>query len=101
MSRQYSPFLRRADGSVIHADGATYAIPAAKATAVLDPTGCGDAYRAGILYGIAHGWDWERTGGLASVLGSMKIASRGAQKHAVTRESVAALYKATFGTDVW
>ncbi len=90
-----------ADGSVIHAGGATYAIPAAKPTAVLDPTGCGDAYRAGILYGIAHGWDWERTGGLASVLGAIKIASRGAQKHALSRDSVATLYRTTFGTDLW
>jgi adenosine kinase len=90
-----------ADGSVIHAGGATYAIPAAKATSVLDPTGCGDAYRAGLLYGIAHGWDWERTGGLASVLGAIKIASRGAQKHPLTRESVATLYKATFGSELW
>jgi len=90
-----------ADGSVIHAGGTTIAIPAAKAAAVLDPTGCGDAYRAGILYGIASEWDWERTGGLASVLGALKIASRGAQKHNVTREAVAASYRATFGTDLW
>jgi len=90
-----------ADGSVIHADGGTFAIPAAKATAVLDPTGCGDAYRAGLLYGIAEGWDWERTGGLASVLGAIKIGSRGAQKHALTRDSVDALYRATFGTRLW
>jgi adenosine kinase len=89
------------DGSVIHADGATFPIPAVKAGGVLDPTGCGDAYRAGLLYGIAHGWDWERTGGLASVLGAIKIASRGAQNHRVTRESVAALYRATFGSDPW
>ena len=90
-----------ADGSVIHAGGATYPIPAAKAAAVLDPTGCGDAYRAGLLYGIAQGWDWERTGGLASVLGALKIASRGAQKHTVTRDLVGALYRSTFGTDLW
>ena len=89
------------DGSVIHAGGDTYAIPAAKATAVVDPTGCGDAYRAGLLFGIAHEWDWERAGGLASVLGALKIASRGAQNHAVNRDSVAALYRATFGSDVW
>jgi adenosine kinase len=89
------------DGSIIHAGGATFAIPPAKAPAVLDPTGCGDAYRAGILYGIAQGWDWERTGGLASVLGAIKIGSRGAQKHAVTREIAAALYRTTFGTDLW
>ncbi len=89
------------DGSVIHADGATFAIPAAKPAAVADPTGCGDAYRAGLLYGIAHGWDWERTGGLASVLGAIKIASRGGQNHVVNREAAGALYRATFGADLW
>ena len=89
------------DGSVIHADGATFAIPAARPSAVLDPTGCGDAYRAGLLYGIAHDWDWERTGGLASVLGAIKIASRGGQNHVVSREAAGALYRATFGTDLW
>ncbi|MFO1316331.1 MAG: carbohydrate kinase family protein [Burkholderiales bacterium] len=89
------------DGSVIHADGATFAIPAAKPAAVLDPTGCGDAYRAGLLYGIAHGWEWERTGGLASVMGALKIASRGGQNHVVNREVVGALYRTAFGTDLW
>jgi adenosine kinase len=49
------------EGSVIHADGATYMIPAVKPRAIVDPTGCGDAYRAGLLYGIAKGFDWERT----------------------------------------
>jgi adenosine kinase len=51
-----------AEGSVIYAGAATHKIPAVKATAVVDPTGCGDAYRAGLLYGIAHGWEWERSG---------------------------------------
>jgi len=90
-----------ADGSVIHAGGATYAVPAAKPTGILDPTGCGDAYRAGILYGMSHGWDWQRTGGLASVMGSLKIASRGGQNHAVNRETVEALYFKTFGSHVF
>ncbi|MEO8507327.1 MAG: carbohydrate kinase family protein [Betaproteobacteria bacterium] len=89
------------DGSVIHAGGTTYAIPPATPTAVVDPTGCGDAYRAGLLYGIAQEWDWERAGGLASVLGAIKIGSRGAQNHAVSRESADALYRATFGTHLW
>jgi adenosine kinase len=86
-----------AEGSVIHADGATYAIPAVKPRAIVDPTGCGDAYRAGLLYGIAQGWDWERTGRLASVMGSLKIASRGGQNHTVNRDTVAALYSKAFG----
>ena len=90
-----------ADGSVIHADGVTYAIPAAKPARVLDPTGCGDAYRAGILYGMSRGWDWERTGGLASVMGSLKISSRGGQNHAVNQETVGALYFKTFGSHVF
>ncbi len=89
------------DGSVIHAGGVTYAIPAARASAVLDPTGCGDAYRAGILYGMSHGWDWERTGGLASVMGSLKIASRGGQNHTVNQDTVGELYHATFGSHVF
>ncbi len=89
------------EGSVIHANGATHAIPVARASAVVDPTGCGDAYRAGLLYGIAAGWDWQRTGQLASVLGAMKIASRGGQNHVVDRETVAARYRDAFGERLW
>ena len=66
---------RGAEGSLIHVDGTVLEIAAVKPAALVDPTGCGDAYRAGLLYGIANGWDWERTGRLASLLGSVKIAS--------------------------
>ena len=90
-----------AEGSVIHAGGEVVAIPAARPAAVLDPTGCGDAYRAGLLHGIAQGWDWERTGRLASVLGALKIASRGGQNHAVNHAVVDALHHATFGSRLW
>jgi adenosine kinase len=90
-----------ADGSVIHANGTTCMVPAATPTAVVDPTGCGDAYRAGILFGIGQGWDWEKTGRLASVLGALKIASRGGQNHVVDRETVAALYSKAFGSHPW
>jgi adenosine kinase len=90
-----------ADGSVIHADGDRWTIPAAKAETVRDPTGCGDAYRAGLLYGIARSWDWQRTGQLASVLGALKISSHGGQNHAVDRDAVDALHHATFGTHLW
>jgi len=84
------------EGSQIHADGRVLRIPAVKPAALVDPTGCGDAYRAGLLYGIASGWDWERTGRLASLLGSLKIAARGGQNHAIAREAVAALYERSF-----
>ena len=90
-----------AEGSVIHAGTATYKIPAVAPTAVVDPTGCGDAYRAGLLYGIAHGWEWERSGKLAALLGSLKIASRGGQNHIVNREQIETLYKDAFGTRLW
>jgi adenosine kinase len=89
------------DGSVIHASGRTLELPAVKAAALVDPTGCGDAYRAGLLYGIAHGWDWERTGRLAATLGSLKIGSRGGQNHTVSRDTVAARYHDAFGDYPW
>jgi adenosine kinase len=88
---------RGGDGSRIYADGAVLEIPAVRPAALVDPTGCGDAYRAGLLYGIGQRWDWERTGRLASLLGSIKIASRGGQNHALGRDAVAALYGERFG----
>jgi adenosine kinase len=84
------------DGSRIHANGSVIDIPAVKPSALVDPTGCGDAYRAGLLFGIAHGWPWERTGRLASLLGSIKIASRGGQNHRIDRDSVALRYAEAF-----
>jgi adenosine kinase len=89
------------DGSRIHVDGRTIAIPATPATALVDPTGCGDAYRAGLLYGIGCGWDWDKTGRLAALLGALKIGSRGGQNHRVEREAVAALYHERFGDYLW
>lgn len=85
------------EGSVIHADGATYTIPAVRPTAIVDPTGCGDAYRAGLLYGIARRWDWQTSGNLASVMGSIKIASRGGQNHAIDIDTIASRYRKAFG----
>jgi len=89
-----------AAGSVIHADGRRIEIPCVKADSVVDPTGCGDAYRAGLLYGIQSGMDWESTGRLASLMGAAKIASRGAQNHRVTRAEVDARFKQQFGYDL-
>ena len=64
-------------------------------------TGCGDAYRAGLLYGISHGWDWPRTGRLGAVLGAIKIASRGAQNHHADRATVEARYRKSFRESPW
>jgi len=88
-------------GSRIRAGGRTFELPAVTPPALVDPTGCGDAYRAGLLYGIVHGWEWERTGRLAATLGSLKIASRGGQNHAITRDDVALRYREAFDAYPW
>jgi len=90
-----------ADGSAIHTDGRVLTIPAVAPAALSDPTGCGDAYRAGLLYGIGQEWGWERTGRLAAILGALKIAAQGGQNHAVDREAMAVLYDETFHGDLW
>jgi adenosine kinase len=75
---------RGADGSVIHTGDGAVAIPAAKPRAVVDPTGCGDAYRAGLIHGLLHGLSWLQTGRMASLLGALKIESLGTQNHRFT-----------------
>ncbi len=74
-----------ASGSVIHTADGEISIPCAKPTAVVDPTGCGDAYRAGLIHGLLHGLDWKTTGRIASLMGAIKIESRGTQNHRFTR----------------
>lgn len=84
-------------GSEIHAGGERYDIPAVPATKVQDPTGCGDAYRAGLLYGITNGFDWPTAGRLASLLGSIKIAHQGGQNHSFTAAEIADKFEQAFG----
>jgi adenosine kinase len=90
-----------ARGSLIHVNGQSIEIPCVKPEEVVDPTGCGDAYRAGLLYGIAMGLDWPLTGRLASLLGAIKIAQRGGQNHRFTREEIAQRFKEQFGVRIW
>jgi adenosine kinase len=90
-----------ARGSLIMTNGRRLEIPSVAPEAVVDPTGCGDAYRAGLLYGIAAGLDWPVTGRIASLLGSLKIARRGAQNHQFTRDEIAERYRQAFGTRPW
>ena len=88
-------------GSEIYAQGRRIDIPAAAPESLIDPTGCGDAYRAGLLYGIANRWEWERTGRLASLMGAIKIAHRGGQNHKLSRDDIAGRYRAAFGETLW
>jgi adenosine kinase len=90
-----------ARGSLVMTGGRRLEIPPVAAERVVDPTGCGDAYRAGLLHGIAAGLDWPVTGRLASLLGSIKIAQRGGQNHRFTREEIAQRYQEAFGSRPW
>lgn len=84
-------------GSEIYAGGECFDIPCVKASEVVDPTGCGDAYRAGLLYGIANGFDWPTTGRLASLMGAIKIAHQGGQNHVFTPTEIADRFEKEFG----
>jgi adenosine kinase len=88
---------RGSEGSVVHAGGRVWEIPCAKPRALVDPTGCGDAYRAGLIHGLLHSLDWQTSGRLASLLGAIKIESRGPQNHAFTREELLRRYSENFG----
>lgn len=88
---------RGAEGSHIHVGGRVIEIPPVKAAAVADPTGCGDAYRGGLLYGLQRGLDWAVTGRIASLMGALKIAHHGTQNHRFGREEFARQYRAAFG----
>jgi adenosine kinase len=88
---------RGAEGSVIHADDRQILIPPARPEAVVDPTGCGDAYRAGLIFGLQQGLDWETTGRVASLMGAIKIAHSGTQHHRFTRDEFDDRFQAAFG----
>lgn len=88
---------RGAEGSTIYTDGQRVDIPPVVATQVVDPTGCGDAYRAGLIHGLLHGLPWETTGRIASLIGAIKIESRGTQNHSFTLQQFKDRYHASFG----
>jgi adenosine kinase len=90
---------RGGKGSIIYTDGKQLDIPAAKADKLLDPTGCGDAYRAGLLYGMMNDLKWETTGRIASLMGAIKIAHNGTQNHSFTMDEFKARYKQEFGAE--
>lgn len=91
---------RGAEGSTIYADGQQIEIPSVKPNKLVDPTGCGDAYRAGLLYGIANEMDWRSAGQLGSLIGALKIAQRGGQNHSFTREEIDQRYFESFGSRI-
>lgn len=88
---------RGARGSRIHTGGGVIEVPSARPKALADPTGCGDAYRAGLIYGLQNNRDWETTGRIASLMGAMKIEEPGTQNHSFTFDEFAQRYKNEFG----
>ncbi len=86
-------------GSEIYTDGTMYHIPVVRAERVVDPTGCGDAYRAGLLFGLTQGLDYQTTGRIASLMGSIKIATAGTQNHYISKKDFRARFKQEFGYD--
>src|SRR5665648_485318 len=85
------------EGSRIYADGEIVEIPPATPNRVEDPTGCGDAYRAGLIYGVLNGLDWETTGRVASLMGAVKIEYHGTQNHTLTAEALEHRFQRSFG----
>ena len=84
-------------GAEIFTKEKKFDIPCVKVDQAVDPTGCGDAFRAGVLYGLTNGMDWSTTGRLASLLGSIKISHQGGQNHIVTRAEIDARFHQAFG----
>ncbi len=87
-------------GSEIHIAGHCFYIPPAKPKALLDPTGCGDAYRAGLLYGLMNDYTWEETGRIASLMGAIKIEHHGTQNHTFSMDEFKLRYQENFGTSL-
>jgi adenosine kinase len=87
---------RGAAGSSIYTREAQLQIACAPTGAIIDPTGCGDAYRAGLIHGLLHGLDWRSTGHIASLMGAIKIESRGTQNHRFTSAEFAARLRQAF-----
>ena len=85
------------EGSEIYTGGEVITIAPAKAAATQDPTGCGDAYRAGLLYGLMNDLDWKTTGQLAGLLGAIKIAHLGTQNHQFDLDEIERLYQQNYG----
>jgi adenosine kinase len=89
---------RGAEGSWIWAGGQRHDIPVARAARLADPTGCGDAYRAGLLHGLQRGLDWPTTGRIAALAGAIKIEHHGTQAHAYDWPAFQARFRAEFGS---
>jgi adenosine kinase len=88
---------RGEQGAEIFAGNEHLAIPCVKVDKLADPTGCGDAFRAGMLYGLTNDMDWATTGRLSSLMGAIKIAHQGPQNHVLSRAEIDERFQLAFG----
>ncbi len=88
---------RGGKGSEIHRRDGMIHIPAASAIRVVDPTGCGDAYRAGLIYGLMHDMDMPTAGRIASLMGAIKIEHLGPQNQRFDYDEFAEQFRQQFG----
>ena len=88
---------RGGEGSVIYTNNEEIRVPVAKTGELVDPTGCGDAYRAGLLFGLLHQMDWQTAGRVAALMGAIKIECYGTQNHAFSRQEFLDRYQTSFG----
>ncbi len=87
---------RGGEGSVVYTNGDEIEIPTVNVDQAIDPTGCGDAYRAGLLLGLEKGWDWETSGRVGSLIGAIKVQQEGTQNHQFSIDEFAQQYEAHF-----
>nr|WP_176752444.1 carbohydrate kinase family protein [Pelistega sp. MC2] len=88
---------RGAEGASLYIQGEETKIPPCKAEKVCDPTGCGDAHRGGVLYGLISGWSWYDSACLGSLMGTLKIQEQGPQNYSYTRTEITAKLQEAYG----
>jgi adenosine kinase len=86
-----------AEGSDIYVEGKKERVLAATISKPVDPTGCGDSFRAGLVHARVNGWSWKNAACLGSVMGAVKIESAGAQNHKPTLNEIASRLKEAYG----
>ena len=89
-----------AEGATVYTADNTYEIPCAKAHHINDPTGCGDAFRSGLLYGLMNNLDWETTGKIASLMGAINVEYHGTQNHKITQAEFKQRFQESFGIEL-
>ncbi len=99
LSKKVEAFIvtRGGEGSYVYTNGDRLEIPTAKTSQLLDPTGCGDAYRGGLLYGIMNKLDWETTARIAALMGAIKIEQAGTQNHKISVDEFKHRFNENYG----